>query len=311
MFKIENHSGAKLRLSGFSFFLTSILFITCIFCTANLNAQLDTKPSKVEGLDYFLPKIDLSHWKVTLPIPRPKDGKAQKVRPPAVLEYASNEMIQPYMYNDSTDASIVFYATPGSTTANTKYSRSELREQIQPGSDKVNWTFAEGGRLYGKLAVEDVSKNRTTDKYEYDRVIVMQIHGRLSDEQKILTGAKDNNAPPILKIYWIDGKIQVKTKECKNLKLSMGEILHKNAWGDDEGYTFSKIVGNKPFTLEVKVSDGRLEVILNNKQKAVYKGKHIEQWGIFENYFKAGNYLQSKNKNAFAKVKYYELEVSH
>jgi len=311
MFKSKNHLISNFGLGGFSFFTTSILFIICFFNSSVLKAQMDATPSKIEGIDYFLPKIDLSHWKVTLPIPRAKDGKAQEVRPPEVLDYGSNEMIRPYMYNDSTDASIVFYATPGSTTANTKYSRSELREQMKPGSDKVNWTFADGGRLYGKLAVEEVSKNYDTDKYEYDRVIVMQIHGRLSDEQKILTGAKDNNAPPILKIYWIDGKIQVKTKECKNLKLSMGEILHKNAWGDDEGYTFSKIVGNKPYTLEVKVSDGRLEVILNNKQKAVYKGKHIEQWGIFENYFKAGNYLQSKNKNAFAKVKYYELEVSH
>ena len=32
---------------------------------------------------------------------------------------------------------------------------------------------------------------------------------------------------------------------------------------------------------------------------------------VFENYFKAGNYLQSKDEGAFATVKYYDLEVSH
>ena len=30
---------------------------------------------KVEGVDYFLPHIDLSHWKVTLPIGKSDRGK--------------------------------------------------------------------------------------------------------------------------------------------------------------------------------------------------------------------------------------------
>ncbi len=45
----------------------------------------------------------------------------------------------------------------------------------------------------------------------------MQIHGRLTNEQRDLIGQKDNNAPPILKIYWENGKIRVKTKVLKNL----------------------------------------------------------------------------------------------
>ena len=39
--------------------------------------------------------------------------------------------------------------------------------------------------------------------------------------------------------------------------------------------------------------------------------ENVNLWGIFENYFKAGNYLVSTDNNAFAKVKYYELEVTH
>jgi hypothetical protein len=68
---------------------------------------------------------------------------------------------------------------------------------------------------------------------------------------------------------------------------------------------------NKFGILEVKVSDGRLEVILNNHESFVYDGFHMKQWGVFENYFKAGNYLQTNDANAFAKVKYYALELSH
>jgi len=300
------------------------IFIFCAFASATFACtpkvlegstgkyiNHDTVPALVEGVDYFLPKIDLSHWKVTLPISRPKDGKAQEVSPPEILNYASNEMLRPYMYNDSTDASIVFYATPGATTTNTKYSRSELREQMVPGSNNVNWTFAQGGRLYGKLSVPDISKDEEHSKREYVRTMVMQIHGRLTNEQKELIGASDNNAPPILKIYWIDGKIQVKTKVVKRRKATDEELLHEDAWSDDEGYTFNKTVGNDPFTLEVIITDGRMTVILNDKEKAVYKGVDIERWGIFENYFKAGNYLQSKDKDDYAFVKYYELEVSH
>ena len=32
---------------------------------------------------------------------------------------------------------------------------------------------------------------------------------------------------------------------------------------------------------------------------------------IFENYFKAGNYFQSRDEGAFARVNYYSLEVTH
>ncbi|MEP3389114.1 MAG: polysaccharide lyase family 7 protein [Reichenbachiella sp.] len=253
--------------------------------------------------NYQLPNIDLSHWKVTLPI-----GKPLEVSPPEILDYANNELLKPYMYNDSTDGSLVFFATPGATTRNTKYSRCELREQMKPGENSVNWTFEQGGRLKGTLAVVDISKQSNG---KFDRTIVMQIHGRLTNEQREFIGQKDNNAPPILKIYWDKGYIRVKTKVLKDLTADDKQILSKEAWGDDPGYNFPLKVGNDPFTLEVLVSQGRMEVILNEKYAKVYQNVHMRRWGIFENYFKAGNYLQSKDPAAFAKVKYYNLEVDH
>jgi hypothetical protein len=54
-----------------------------------------------------------------------------------------------------------------------------------------------------------------------------------------------------------------------------------------------------------------MKIILNGKQSKVYESIHLQKWGVFENYFKAGNYLVTKDKGAFAKVKYYQLEVSH
>ncbi|GJM33847.1 MAG: polyguluronate lyase [Saprospiraceae bacterium] len=257
----------------------------------------------IEGVDYFLPHIDLSHWKVTLPV-----GNPSEVEPPEILDYAKNELLKPFMYNDSTDGSLVFYTYPASSTANSSYSRTELREQLVPGSNSTNWTFAQGGKMKGTLAVPDISKDANDDPH---RTIIMQIHGRLTNEQRDLIGEDDNNAPPVLKIYWYKGKVRVKTKELKDLNASETEMLHTDAWTDDEGFNFSETVGTEKFTLEIIASDGRLEVILNDNESVVYDGIHMQKWGVFENYFKAGNYLSSTDEGAYATVKYYDLVVTH
>ena len=139
----------------------------------------------------------------------------------------------------------------------------------------------------------------------------MQIHGRLTNEQRDLIGEDDNNAPPILKIYWDKGKIRVKTKVLKNLYATDEELLHEDAWDNDKGFNFEEEVGFRKFTLEVKVSKGKMVIVLNNSEYKVYENIHMRRWGIFEHYFKAGNYFQSRDKGSYSKVRYYELEVSH
>ena len=253
--------------------------------------------------NYNLPDIDLSNWKVTLPI-----GNPTEVSPPEILDYATNETLKPFMYNDSVNGALVFYTYPGASTANSSYSRTELREQMVPGSNSTNWTFAQGGQMKGTLSMDEISKDANGD---YHRAIIMQIHGRLTNEQRDLIGEDDNNAPPMLKIYWVNGKVRVKTKELKDLNASDTEILYTDAWTDDEGHTYSEYVGFEKFTLEVKVTDGRMEVILNDNESLVYNDIHIQKWGVFENYFKAGNYLSTLDDGAFARVKYYDLTVVH
>ena len=244
-----------------------------------------------------LPKIDLSHWKVTLPVTNDK-GKPYEIEPPEILNFASNKIAKPYMYIDSSDAAIVFHAMPtASKTRNTKYTRSELREQMEPGNNNVNWTFAEGGNLKAKLAMDETTKDSNG---KYHRTIILQIHGRLTNEQRDLIGADDNNAPPILKIYWDKGKVRVKTKVLKNINATDTALLHEEAWDNDEGFNFEQEVGFRKFTLEVQVSDGKMVVILNGHEYKVYDDIHIRRWGIFENYFKAGNYFQSRDVGAYS-----------
>jgi len=297
-----------------------LILLLSIFLSGNVACQaqksnvsdsgikVEKKKKKKKRKKVKLPNIDLSHWKVTIPEGAGK-GKTISVEPPEILNYANNEVLKPYMYNDSVSGAIVFHAMPtNSTTANTKYSRSELREQMVPGDDNVNWTFKQGGNLKGKLAMEETTRD---SEGKYHRTIIMQIHGRLTNEQRDLIGQKDNNAPPILKIYWDKGKIRVKTKVLKNLNATGEALLHEDAWGDDDGFNFEQEVGFRKFTLEVKVSEGKMVIVLNNNEYKVYENIHMKKWGVFENYFKAGNYFQSRDEGSYSKIKYYELEVSH
>jgi hypothetical protein len=173
---------------------------------------------------------------------------------------------------------------------------------------KINWKFDQGALMKGKLSVDKVSKDSSG---KYHKIMIMQIHGRLSNEQRDLIGQKDNNAPPILKIYWDNGKVRIKTKILKDLNSTYEDMLDKIAWGDDNGFNFDQEVGFRKFELEVRVSKGKIVVVLNKNEYKVYKGIHIDKWGVFENYFKAGNYFQSRDEGSYAKVSYYSLEVSH
>lgn len=275
---------------------------------ANSDVKVEKKRKKKRKKKVKLPKIDLSHWKVTLPVTNDQ-GKPYEIEPPEILDFASNKIARPYMYIDSTKGAIVFHAMPtDSKTRNTKYTRSELREQMVPGDNNVNWTFKDGAYMKGKLAMDKVTRDSNG---KYHRVIIMQIHGRLTNEQRDLIGEDDNNAPPMLKIYWDNGKVRVKTKLLKNLNATVPELLHEDAWDNDDGFNFEEEVGFRKFTLEVKVSEGKMVIVLNGNEFKVYENIHMRKWGVFENYFKAGNYFQSRDKGAYAKVRYYELEVSH
>ncbi|WP_052143611.1 polysaccharide lyase family 7 protein [Wocania ichthyoenteri] len=285
--------------------------VLCICCSKN--TEIEDRPVGVYEEEkeeepvtptYNLPSIDLNNWKVTLPI-----GNPTEVKPPEIIDYATNETLKPFFYNDSVNGALVFYTYPGASTTNSSYSRTELRELMNPSDGgKTNWTFPQGGNMKGALSMDEISKD---SQGNYHRTIIMQIHGRLTNEQRDLIGEDDNNAPPMLKIYWNNGKVRVKTKELKDLNASDTEILYTSSWKDDDGHTFSEEVGFDKFTLEVKVESGKMEVILNDKESVVYDNVHIQKWNVFENYFKAGNYLVTTQESAFARVKYYKLEVTH
>ncbi|MBX2845565.1 MAG: polysaccharide lyase family 7 protein [Saprospiraceae bacterium] len=252
--------------------------------------------------------IDLNNWKVTLPIPRStSDSRPLEITPPEILNYPNVEALKDFMFDDTEEGAIVFYTTPGVSTTNSSYSRTELREQLQPGSNSVNWTFAEGGTMQGKLRVSNVSGNTGN----LDRIIIMQIHGRLSNEQRDLIGEDDNNAPPVVKVYWDDGKINFRRKVLVDESVNDIDVLRTSAW-EDESHWFNTEVGFEPFELKITAANNYLKCeIIGTEEVFEFSDVHTQRWGVFENYFKAGNYLISTDEDAFSEVKYYELDVQH
>ena len=118
---------------------TRLLFLFVFSIGFHLNAQSNTavekvpleqtktekKKKKKKKRKGRQPKIDLSHWKVTLPVTNDQ-GKPYEIEPPEIFDYATNEMAKPYMYLDDRKGAIVFHAMPtASKTANTKYTHCD------------------------------------------------------------------------------------------------------------------------------------------------------------------------------------------
>ncbi len=245
------------------------------------------------------PAPDLSHWKLELPIENPSE-----VEPPELARLARNGALKPYFYLKA-DGTLVFFTRPGRTTPHSHYARTELREELVPGRTDVNWTLDQGGRLLARIRLYEISHDA---KGRPHRTIVAQIHGRLSREQRERIGADSYDAPPLLKLYWQDGRVRAFLKVLKNLSADDTEILKKDAW-TDEKYTFPAPVGPGFFDLAIEARRGRVRVQVNDEVH-VFSGLSLKRWP-FLSYFKAGNYLQTTDPGAHATVFIQKLSVSH
>jgi hypothetical protein len=312
-------------IESFQLFLKKsmrILLISAVVygCSSTDEVTPNTEPEDIdivdENPDPIVPaplyaNIDFSHWKVTLPVDENNNGSPDEYQPSQLINngYRTLEAVKPYMYDDTSDGSIVFYTFPDVSTANSSYSRTELRELINPNNSRENWTLTEGGTMTGKLKVVHVTNNPGSSS-TFPKVIVMQIHGIISIEDMATHGFSSNNGPPLLKMTWINGYLWAYKKSLVNENTEGDDLLDvsSNTWSDIKhnfGY-----VGYEPFTFKITASSGKLELQLNNDAPFIYEDISLAKWP-FENYFKAGNYLGSVDANASSNIKYYELTVTH
>lgn len=85
--------------------------------------------------------LDLTAWKVTLPVADGSDNSPREVKQPALEAFS----LAPYFQVSETGNAVVFRAPAGGfTTSNSSYPRSELREMTADGRDLASWSTTEG-----------------------------------------------------------------------------------------------------------------------------------------------------------------------
>jgi hypothetical protein len=247
------------------------------------------------ALDPTLPpsgNFDLRNWKLTVP---------------------SGSEVQPWLLSTGWTMPGVFYTHPTSggmvfrcpniagTTANSTYSRTELREMLDPTvgtkDDANNWTTAIGGRMKARLKVDRVST--TGESGKVGRVIIGQIHGESTEPARLYFHKKPGEAK---------GRIYL-ASETTGGSTSWSTDIVPNTNGN--GIALGEL-----FTYQITLKDTRLQIdILRNKGTVVNTYiKYIDSNYRGENlYFKAGVYNQNNTGTTsdYAQATFYSLTHTH
>jgi hypothetical protein len=247
------------------------------------------------ALDSALPpsgNFDLANWKITLP---------------------TGSEIEPWLLSTGWVQNNVFYTHPTSggmvfrcpniagTTANSNYSRTELREMLDPAagtkSDANNWTMEQGGKMKARLKVDRVST--TGDSAKVGRVIVGQIHGVDHEPVRLYFHKKPGEAK---------GRMYIASESASGSTFWSTDIVsNKNGDGIALGELFTYQISLEGTRLQVDILRNRGEIV-NTYIKMIdanYAGENL--------YFKAGVYNQNNTglTSDYAQATFYSLTHTH
>jgi hypothetical protein len=236
--------------------------------------------------------FDLSHWYLTLP-----SGSTV-----SVAELNSGYQRADVFYTDSHNGGMVFHCpNRAGTTENSHYSRTELREMLDPENtstrdDSNNWTTADGGTLTARLRVDHVSTTGDSDKV--GRVIIGQIHGADSEPIRLYFDKKPGETR---------GRIYAAHDTASNSSSFSRDIVGN---AGDAG-----IALGETFSYRIRLVDVHLTVQIRTASGAVYDyARDIDPAYRGENlYFKAGVYNQNNTGDSadYVKATFFALTHAH
>ena len=264
-----------------------LLHIVCLLIAAIGFAQSDDLP------------FDPMHWKLELPT-------GYKASDWKLSNFQNDRFAHPFFYLDSIDGALVMEAYPAEGKSTAKYTKNRMREQVQPGSSEINWTFKEGGVLEAEIQVVKMSQ----ENGKYHKTILLELDGRTSEKQNEKLGLEKSKSFPLVKIFWENERIKVVRKALKEETTVGDALLLKDAWTDDKARYSNRKVGNDKFKIRISAEKNKLEIQIDDERPILFRDTSIRQWYL-ENYFVAGNYLQSKAEEAHCIVKYFNLKVTH
>jgi hypothetical protein len=116
--------------------------------------------------------LDLSNWKLTLPIDTDHPGSPDEIEQPELATF-----VDPLYYhlNDALDGVVFRAHTGGDTTDNSGYPRSELREMTDDGAEEAAWSSGVGTHRM------DIDQKITHLPVAKPHIVVGQIHDDQDD----------------------------------------------------------------------------------------------------------------------------------
>lgn len=161
--------------------------------------------------DYPADVLDLTNWKITLPVDNPDQSGTQplEVKQPALDSYR----LSPWFVANSDCAGVRFRnAVNGAHTPNSSYARSELREMTNNGSANAAWSSTSGTHT---MTIDQAITHLPNDK---QHVVAGQIHDgeddvmvfRLEGSSLYLTNGDDTHYKLITSNYQLGTPFQAK-----------------------------------------------------------------------------------------------------
>jgi hypothetical protein len=212
--------------------------------------------------------LDLTNWKLTLPIDTDHAGSPDEIKRPELDTYSHKDY---FRINDAKTGVMFRAHCGGYTTSGSGYPRSELREMTKDGTANAAWSPASGTH---KMVVREAITHLPVAKPD---VVAAQIHDSADDV------------------------IEIRLRD----KLLFVEHDGANYGTLDAAYALGTT-----FTVEIRVTAGKLEVFYNGVRK-------VERTTSGSGYyFKAGAYTQSNTSKgdlptAYGEVMIYDLKVTH
>ncbi len=286
----------------------------------------DPSPTPSNGLDPTQApseNFDLSTWKLSIPVNN-GDGTATTV---SVSQLNNNYENNAYFYTAS-DGGMVFKCPVAGykTSANTSYTRVELREMLRgtntsintQGVNKNNWVFGTApqadidaaagydGEMNATLAVNHVTT--TGSSGHVGRVVIGQIHANSDEPIRLYYRKLPNNS--LGSIYFAHEPTDGNGSEQWH---EMIGSRSNSASNPSDG-----IALNELFSYRIKVVGDILTVtIIREGRPNVVKTVNMVNSGFNVGgqymYFKAGIYQanSSGNSSDYAQATFYALEKSH
>jgi hypothetical protein len=122
-------------------FLSIVLLVPSLCCT--VTTDTGPKPVKAVNDSTVLPGkvLNLSNWKLTLPVCTKANGNPDEVKQPALNTYTDAD----YFFTSKDNQAVTFRANAGgATTSGSNFPRSELREMMNDGKEQASWSSASG-----------------------------------------------------------------------------------------------------------------------------------------------------------------------